>query len=140
MGELNENKDGLKRKEILFEGKLCYKIGKSADFYEGKGKRILIDDELDSQIAVFRYKGELYALSNICPHRHQDRIFEGYLENGNVVCPAHGWTYSLATGENVNQHQGIKRLSKYNIFEDKGIVYLEKPEFSKAAWKSFNDD
>lgn len=127
------------KKEI--DGKIYHVLGKSSDFFEKKGKRIVFGENVEEQIAVIRFKGKLYGLSNICPHRHQDQIFDGYLYDGNVVCPAHGWTYSLESGQNINFKQGIKSLKKYEIFEKDGLVLIEKPVFEIPPWKqTFGND
>lgn len=111
------------------------KICHSEDVFEGKGRRVRIDDDIDRQVAVFRVEGKLYCLYNVCPHRHADRIFEGYIKDMTVMCPLHGWTYSLETGENVNKHQGLKGLDKYEVFEKDGWVYIEKPDIKIPKWR-----
>jgi len=120
---------------ILVEGKEYVELCKSSDIFERKGSRFFFGDNPDNQVAVFRIKGNLYALANICPHRHQDQIFNGIIEDLKVICPVHGWTYSLETGENVELRQGIRSLKKYNIIEQNGVVYLEKPDFEPQKWK-----
>lgn len=119
----------------IIDGHEFHKIGKSSDFFEKRGKKIEFGDDVDLQIAVFRIDGILYALSNICPHRHQDQIHNGILENGNVICPLHGWTYELESGNNINFKQGIKSLKKFEITEIDGFVYVRKPDFDIPAWK-----
>ena len=112
---------------VEIDGKRYSEVCNSDDIYEGKGKRIQFPDDIDMQVAIFRLEGKLYALENICPHQHADRIFEGIVKSGNVTCPLHGWTYEIATGHNVNRKQGLKGLIKYAVFERDGKVYLEKP-------------
>lgn len=129
----------IKFSEKEINGKIYLNIGKPLDFYEGKGKRFQLGPESDDQIAVFRFKGKLFALTNICPHRHMDQIHNGFIVNSCVVCPVHGWTYSIETGYNINSKQGIKKLDKYNIFEEDDNVWVEKPEFKKANWKYFDE-
>ncbi len=110
-------------------------VCKSSELYEGKGKKIQFPEDDDFQVAIFRIDGQLYCLDNICPHRHADRIYEGFVKNGTVTCPLHGWSYSLDSGQNINQLQGIKSLSKYEIFEKNGTIYIEKPVFSLPRWR-----
>ncbi len=131
---MDNNEKYFFEKETI-DGKEFLKLGRSVDFFEKKGKKFVFGDNVEEQIAVLRFEKKLYALSNICPHRHQDQIHNGFLENGNVICPAHGWTYSLETGDNVNFKQGIRRLKKFNIIEQDGFVFLEKPEFEVPLWK-----
>ncbi len=121
--------------EIEKNGKTFKFICYSKDLKEGKGKRIAFEDDVDSQFAVFRINDKLYSVSNICPHRHATRIFEGILKGLTVTCPLHGWTYSLQTGENINKKQGIKKLDIYEIFEEGGKVYMEKPTIKIPKWR-----
>jgi nitrite reductase/ring-hydroxylating ferredoxin subunit len=116
-------------------GKDYIELCKSDYIFDGKGRQFIIGDDIEEQIAVFRVKGELYCLSNICPHRHQDQMHNGIITNMNVMCPAHGWTYSLTTGENVIKKQGIKSLNKYEVFEQNGFVYIEIPKFNLPVWR-----
>ena len=120
---------------VQFDGKEYLELCKSSDIFEGKGKRFNLGDDTVEQVAVFRVDGNLYCLSNICPHRHQDQIFNGIIDELNVICPVHGWTYSLETGENVIKRQGIKSLSRYEIFEKDGMIYMEVPKFTIPVWR-----
>lgn len=120
---------------IVKNGKKYIQICKSSDIIEGKGRQIFFDGDDDFQVAVFRIKNILYALDNICPHRHADRIFEGIIKEMTVMCPLHGWTYSLESGQNIDQRQGVKSLAKYDIFETDGFVYIEEPNFKIPVWR-----
>lgn len=122
--------------EEYFDGKKYLILCPSSEIFEGKGKKFQFGEEFEMQIAVFRYKGELFAVYNICPHRHIDRIYDGILRDGFVMCPEHGWTYSLYTGENKFQKQGQKGLKKFEVFEKNGFVYIEEPTFEIPKWKT----
>lgn len=113
------------------------KVIKSTDLLEGKGIKIQFIEDLDKQVAIIRINGEIYCLDNICPHRHADRIYEGIVKKDKmtIMCPLHGWTYSLHTGENINKIQGLKSLSKYDAFEENGDIYIEKPTFEIPMWR-----
>ena len=85
------------------------KICKVSDLKESQGKRFLIDDV---EIAVFKINDEVYAVNNICPHQHTALIYDGFIEDGCVVCPAHGWMFNLKTGK---QPTGASGLDTYPI-------------------------
>jgi NAD(P)H-dependent nitrite reductase small subunit len=114
--------------EIERDGKIYAQVCLADDVYEGKGKQIKFPEDLDMQIALFRMQGNLYALENICPHRHADKIFDGVIRDMTVMCPLHGWTYEIDTGENIIKHQGVKSLRKYDVYEEDGKVWVEKPK------------
>lgn len=128
-----------KNDEIVLNGKIYVKIAKSNEIREKKGYKFMFYEDLDIQIAIFRIEGKLYCVDNICPHRHQDRIFEGIINKDlTITCPLHYWTYSLETGENINKKQGIKNLKTYDIFEDNGFVWVEKPPYNPPKWRTNN--
>lgn len=71
---------------------------------ESQGKRFIVDN---IDIAVFKMNGEVYALSNICPHQHSPIIYDGFIEDGMIVCPAHGWEFELKTGKLGGERRGL---------------------------------
>jgi nitrite reductase/ring-hydroxylating ferredoxin subunit len=95
---------------------------------EGKGKRFMVGDE---DIAVFLIDGQVYALSNICPHQQSAIIYEGCIEENFVVCPAHGWKFNLENGKKENRYNGLK---SYPVKLDGDIVTIEVEQKS-LNWK-----
>ena len=93
---------------------------------EKEGKRFLVND---AEVALFKVDGEVYAVSNICPHQHTALIYDGFVENGCVICPAHGWMFSLKTGRMAEYRKG---LDSYPVKIVDGHVFV------KASRKSFN--
>ena len=49
-------------------------------------------------VAIFNVGGELFALENSCPHQGGP-LADGWLENGLVTCPWHGWCFDVRTGK-----------------------------------------
>lgn len=86
---------------------------------EYQGKRFFIDD---TEIAVFKIEGEVHALSNICPHQHTALIYDGFIESGFVVCPAHGWMFNIKTGR---MPAGGKGLDSYPVKVIDGNVFIK---------------
>ena len=89
------------------------------DLIDGKGKRFIIDD---NDIAVFLIKGKVYALSNICPHQHSPIIYDGFIEDEFIVCPAHGWRFRLEDGKKESGHNGLK---SYPVKIESEKVFVE---------------
>lgn len=85
------------------------KVCKYSDLKEKVGQRFIIDDV---EVAVFKVDGKVYALNNICLHQKASIIYDGFIEDGKVVCPAHGWQYDLKTGK---IHQGVSGLDVYEV-------------------------
>jgi 3-phenylpropionate/trans-cinnamate dioxygenase ferredoxin subunit len=85
------------------------KVCKLSDLQEKLGKRFFVDD---TDIALFKVDGKVFAVSNICPHQKAQLIYDGYVEDGIVNCPAHGWQFDLSTG---NIPGSITGLSCYEV-------------------------
>lgn len=94
-------------------------ICKVTDLKENEGKRFIIDDV---EFAVFKVKGEIFALNNICPHQKSAIIYNGFIEDGKVVCPAHGWEFNLCDGK---QGFGKSGLDSYSVKVENGNVYVK---------------
>lgn len=60
----------------------------------GEGRVI---EDGDRAFAVFNLDGTFHAMDNACPHRGGP-LGEGWIEDGVVVCPWHGWEFEIATG------------------------------------------
>ena len=95
------------------------KICSVNDLREGYGKRIIVDD---IEVALFKVENEIYALSNICPHQHSALIYDGFIEDGCVVCPAHGWMFDLKTGLMPTKASG---LDVYPVIISEDDVYVK---------------
>lgn len=70
-------------------------VGTAADFPAEEGRPVEIGAR---RIGVFNHRGELHAIKDTCPHAGVD-LHDGFLREGTVTCPAHGWTFDLTTGE-----------------------------------------
>lgn len=71
-------------------------IGKIEEIPAGEGRAYAVDGD---QIAVFKLRdGSVRALQAICPHRGGP-LADGLIDETVAVCPLHGFTYDLLTGE-----------------------------------------
>lgn len=95
------------------------KICSISDLINNSGKRFIVDDV---DIAVFKVDDKIYALSNICPHQHSPLIYDGFLEDGCVVCPVHGWMFNLRTGKTPALQRG---LNSYEVLIEDGNVFVK---------------
>ncbi len=102
------------------------KICREEEIKEKEGQKFFVNNE---EIAVFKVNGEIFALSNICPHQHSALIYDGFIEHGCVVCPAHGWMFDLKTGK---LPSGGKGLDSYPVLTAGGNIYV------KVTGKKFN--
>ncbi len=89
------------------------------DLADGNGKRFIVNDV---DVALFNVNGEIYAINNLCCHQHAAILHDGFIEDGFVTCPAHGWQFSLATGR---MPEGRKGVDSYEVLVDSGDVYVK---------------
>lgn len=87
------------------------------DLKEGEGKVV---EARDKTIALFKKGGKFYAIDNTCAHMGGP-LGEGTLDNDHVVCPWHGWTYDIKTGETAFG----PRVETYNVKVENGKVFVE---------------
>lgn len=86
------------------------------DLTEKSGKKFIINE---TEIAVFKVDGKIYVLNNICPHQLSAIIYDGFIEDCFVVCPAHGWKFNLETGKLPTGGNGLQVYE--NIIEN-GVI------------------
>jgi len=91
------------------------------------GKRFYIND---TDIAVFKYKEEVYAVNNVCPHQRAALMYDGFIENEHVVCPVHGWMFSLDTGRTPT---GCGKIDIYETRISDNDVYI-KVDKKELKW------
>ena len=99
-------------------------VCKTSDLKEKIGQRFLINDV---EVALFKVDGKIYALSNICPHQHSPLIYDGFIEDNKVVCPAHGWEFNLENGKIDDNRKGLDAYA-VKIVDDNIYVKVFKRE------------
>lgn len=60
----------------------------------GSGQTVRVRD---TAVALFNLEGEYYAIEDRCPHRGGP-LGAGWVEDGQVSCPLHGWAFDIRTG------------------------------------------
>lgn len=61
----------------------------------GQGKLVQVDGR---DIALFNVNGAYYAMDAVCPHE-EGPLNEGEVDGETIVCPWHGYDFSVETGE-----------------------------------------
>ena len=89
-----------------------------SDLQERIGKRFILNE---IEVAVFKINSEVFALSNICPHQQTRLIYDGFIEDEFVICPAHGWKFNLRTGKKDSGSNGLQ-VFPVEIIDDKVFV------------------
>lgn len=72
-------------------------------------------------VAIFRNRaGDLFAVDSICPHR-QGPLADGLLGGNTVICPLHGYKFSLTNGGGLDNNLSITR---HDLTERSGLLFL----------------
>jgi len=96
-----------------------FRVCKYSDLKEKIGKRFFVNDV---DVALFKVDSEVFALANMCIHQKAAIIYDGFIEEDKVVCPAHGWQFNLKTGRVPG---GVKGLDPYEVKIVDGDVYVK---------------
>ncbi len=70
------------------------RLAKVADIPEDEGLEIQLGTQ---ELALFKEGENVFCLENSCPHRGA-ALAEGRIQDGEVICPWHGWRFSLSNG------------------------------------------
>ena len=66
--------------------------------------------------------GELVATAGVCPHEDV-HLAGGYIEDGCLTCPGHGYTFDLRTGACL--HDASLVLRRYRLTDENGEIWVE---------------
>lgn len=90
-----------------------------------EGGCITVPVEHGQEIALFKIKGEIFALNNACPHMGGP-LNEGEIEGCLITCPWHGWQFDVKNGTCVNM-PGEEAETIPIVVQD-GVVYLQEKQ------------
>ena len=84
------------------------------------------------RLCVCEFEGQIYILSDICPHQGYRLSRAGCLVNGQLICGLHGSTFDLATGRSCRP-PAIDALPVFqaHLKGDEVWVNLDKPGADK---------
>jgi nitrite reductase/ring-hydroxylating ferredoxin subunit len=97
-----------------------------SELKENTGRKFIVDE---IEVAVFMRNDGIFALSNICPHQQTRLIYDGFIEEEFVVCPAHGWRFNLRTGKKDSGSNGLQ-VYPVEVVDGKVFVKVTPKEFS----------
>ena len=72
-----------------------HKVAKRSEIAPGSTRRVVVDG---SEILLCNVEGNLYAIEDVCTH-DGGPLDQGQLEGETVVCPRHGATFDVRTGD-----------------------------------------
>ena len=100
-------------------------IAPLADFPNEAGLRIEIAEH---RIAMFRIGRDIYAIGDRCSHAEAS-LAEGEVFDGEVECPRHGASFSLADGDALTL-PATTAVPVYGVDVEDDVVYLTIAEES----------
>ncbi len=118
-----------------------YIVAESRELLPGK---VLPRKVMGEWLAVFRDEtGQAVALQDRCKHRAA-QLSKGFVKNGCLVCPYHGWTYDSqaevvavpSEGENYRRSPARKGV-KYATMEQDDFVYVRMAETPSVELQPF---
>jgi nitrite reductase/ring-hydroxylating ferredoxin subunit len=126
-------------------------VAKASEVPPGSRKLVHVDGR---DIVIFNIKGELFALSNRCPHKggnlakgkltglvqsSQPGTFT-YSRTGEILrCPWHGWEFDVRTGRSWCDPQRM-RLLPYAVSVEPGAKLVEGPYVAETFPVAVEDD
>jgi nitrite reductase/ring-hydroxylating ferredoxin subunit len=126
-------------------------IARAADLPPGSRKVVNLNER---DIVVFNIKGELFALSDKCPHKGANLsrgVLTGvvssrepgnyaYSRSGEILrCPWHGWEFDVRTGKSWCDPKRL-RLVNYGVSVEPGAKLVEGPYVAELFEVRVEDD
>lgn len=87
--------------------------------HEHRGTLVTVDGK---DIALFRRRDTVCAISNVCAHQHFSMLHQGPVKEFEVTCPMHGWTYDIRTGKSTT---GQGNVAVYPVKVTGNDVFVE---------------
>ncbi|WP_303902956.1 glutamate synthase-related protein [Thiohalomonas denitrificans] len=111
---------------------------------EHKGHEVWVNGR---PLALFLQGHTVHALDDRCPHR-EGQLSQGSVQDGDAVCPLHGWNFDLETG--ISPYNPGDRISVFPVRLEEGRVLVDAEavpplpastfEGYQARWRRWSDD
>jgi nitrite reductase (NADH) small subunit len=114
-----------------------YEVGSLREFEEGVFRVLTVAGR---EVGVLRWKGELYAVRNVCPHFGAPicrGVVRDHLVAGNVpgslelqpdkpvlICPWHRWEFDMQTGRSVFMPDYAVKTYQVVVSDDERVSVL----------------
>src|SRR5437667_10101163 len=94
-------------------------VAKKHEIAEGEAHRVVVDG---GEVLLCDVGGEVYALEDICTN-DGGALDQGELEGARIVCPRHGATFDVRTGEALTL-PAVMPLPTYTVRVDGDDIYV----------------
>jgi nitrite reductase/ring-hydroxylating ferredoxin subunit/DMSO/TMAO reductase YedYZ heme-binding membrane subunit len=89
-----------------------------ADIMENRARIVCLTGE---RVAIFKYEGNISAVSNVCQHQNGP-LGEGRIIDGCITCPWHGYQYVPETG--ASPPPFVEKVPTFNVRVQDGRVFV----------------
>jgi len=108
----------------------------SLNLKNGEKKEVEVEGVEGGKVLLLKVQDKVHATSANCTH-YGAPLSKGVLTpEGRLTCPWHGACFSVATGD-VEDAPALDPLSKYEVFERDGAVYVKTDEDTLKANRRF---
>jgi len=97
-----------------------HKVAKRSDIAPGTTRRVVVDG---MEILLCNVNGNIYAIEDVCTH-DGGPLDQGELEGETVVCPRHGATFDVRTGDALTL-PAVVPLMTFTVSVDDDDVYVD---------------
>ena len=107
-------------------------VGHVDDWADDRPRAVEVGDRV---VAVFRHKGQFFAIDDMCPHMGAS-LAAGHFdpETMTVACPWHGWRFDVRDGTWCDNRRIKTDAFPVRVID--GNVQVGVPADSKPRWKS----
>lgn len=105
-----------------------YKVFREEDIPENCAKSVFIENQ---NIAIFKYKGQVSAVSNVCRHQ-MGPLSEGRIVDGCITCPWHGYQYKPSDGQSPPPFK--EKLETYAVKIVGGWIWINPRPFPEGTF------
>ena len=95
-------------------------VGKRSDIAPGTTRRVLVEG---AEILLCNAGGTIYAIEDVCTH-DGGPLEQGTLEGECIVCPRHGATFDVKTGDVVTLPAVVPLLT-FDVTVEGDDIYVE---------------
>ncbi|MCR4317728.1 MAG: Rieske 2Fe-2S domain-containing protein [Planctomycetes bacterium] len=75
-------------------------------------------------VIVVKWNGGLFAYKDYCPHEFET-LATGYVEDGRIVCKAHGYCFEMDSGNCVKGDNALK-LTRFEVTVENGDLMVSR--------------
>jgi len=98
----------------------------------GEKKEVEVEGVEGGKVLLLKIKDEIHATSANCTHYGAPLVKGVLTPEGRLTCPWHGACFKVSTGD-VEDAPALDPISKYEVFEKDGAVYIKTDEDTLKA-------